>query len=915
MKTFLDELAETLVSKHASGLRNITVVLPGKRPAVFLRKKLIAELGPNHWLPHFRTLADLIEEMSPYRRAPQLDILMEFYGICKADGSDETLDQFLNWGPSALNDFNEIDHHLLDPKVVLDDLRKIKTIEHWSFNDEELSKDQETFLTFWNELYPRYQALNAHLRKQQVLYGGALARQVLEEIHTKKYPAEHVYFAGLNALTPAELRIIRHFVSSEQGTCLWDGDAFYANDPEQEAGVFLREAMAVVGPQEMPTNLSGHPKTIHLVETSSSVAQAKYAMEVLSGLKPEEIERTALVLPDEAMLSAVLDSIPENVAGANITMGIPLRSTPISGLVGTFFRLIDRKSGSLRHADLLDLIRHPYFKKDEKKLEFIKQIEKQVIRKNLVFLTAKSAERGGIQEAGLKFLSSIFDAAKTKNAIKALEAMDHIMEYLASQFSKDKLFHQSCLQFRSVLSQLHRFQQRYPVMESLQEIKQVLMKLMGQEQLDVLGEPLVGLQIMGLLETRMLDFDRVIIFNCNEGVLPKHHVSESFFPADLRMTYGLPSPGKREAIFAYYFYRLLQRSSEATLLFGEGERTAEKSGEKSRYLLQLAYRFADHEHVHIKEHVLQMEPGPTPVPEAELMRTPWVQERMRDLFKGGLSPSAINTWLECPKNFFYKYIMGLGEQDEVEEEMESSTFGSIVHKVLEDGLAVFKDRQVNENELRKFKQDLRPRLMQAIDKYYSGSLVETGENYLSAKVAEKYLDKLIDREIREARQPNPPTVKAVELDLNTAVALKNAPDGQVIFRGKADRIDETSTGYRVIDYKTGKVVPYDLKINSLEDLKNKPKALQTLLYAMMLRHHNEYLAKPIQAGIISARSISNDFMPLSVAKDEWYHEELEEELINWMDDLIQMMTDPEELIRHSESAPYCQYCVSLGAAE
>jgi ATP-dependent helicase/nuclease subunit B len=917
LKTFLDELAETLVQKHPSNLRNITVVLPGKRPAVFLRKKLIALLGPNHWLPNFRTLADIIEELSEFKRGPQLDILMEFYSVYKQNNNpEETLDKFLNWGPSALNDFNEIDHHLLKASMVLDDLRKIKTIEHWSFNDEELSTDQETFLTFWNELHPLYLAFNKHLKSRGFLYGGALAKDLLLKLPSiETLPAEHFYFAGLNALTPAEIKIIKHFTTSGMATCLWDGDAFYAKDLEQEAGVFLREALAEIGPQDMPTNLSGHPKTIHLVETSSSVAQAKYAMELLSGLKPEEIERTALVLPDEGMLSAVLDSIPENIKGANITMGIPLRSTPISGLVSTFFRLVDRKSGSLRHADLLDFIRHPYFQKDKDKLPFIKLIESKVIEFNLVFMTENSAKKAKMEEESLAFLQPIFIAAKTKNALDALAALEHTMKTISNQFSKDALFSQSCLQFQSVLIQLNRFQQRYPVMESLQEIKQVLMKLLGQEQLDVLGEPLLGLQIMGLLETRVLDFDRIIVFNCNEGVLPKHHFSESFLPSDVRMAYGLPSPGKREAIFAYYFYRLLQRTTEATLLFGEGERTAEKSGEKSRYLLQLAYRFAHHDHVHIKEKVLQMEPGNTPKEEAELLQTPWVKERLQALFESGLSPSAINTWLECPKNFFFKYIMSLGEQDDVEEEMESSTFGSIVHKVLEDGLRGFIDGPVKEKELRVFKKELRSRLMEAIEENYSRSLVQTGENYLSTKVAEKYLDKLIDREIGESQKPNPPILIDVERRMKQLVELQNAPNGQVLIRGTVDRIDLLPEGHRIIDYKTGKVTPYDLKVRSWEELGSKPKALQTLIYAMLLGYEGDLDTKAIQAGIISARSISNDFMALEIEKESWYNQEMDTRLKEWLNDLIGMMTDPKEIIRHETSAEYCQYCVSLGSGE
>jgi len=915
VSSFLQDIAQLLKTQHQS-LADVAVVLPGKRTSIFLKKHLKALEKGAHWHPEFLTMSEVLAKQTPFQAIQQLDLLVEaflsFKEVCK---SEESFDSFMSWGPVMLADFNEIDHQLADPDAVFTDLRKIKYVEAWSFNAEELSLTQEEFLYFWNQLPKVYHHLKNKLQQKGSTYGGAIARWQCEQALPLDHGFEHLYVVGLNAMTQAEAATVRQWLRLGTATVLFDGDEWYVNDPQIEAGTFIRQATQVLGKLPIANHFCSKGKHLQIVAASSAVAQCKWVMNVLQEMSEDDIENTAIVLPDESMLPAVIESIPDQVKSANVSMGIALRSTPLSGLIAAFFRMMEGSSGSVRFSDLLDLLRHPYIKSISSKTALLNTLENDIVKENLTFIDLNTPQKRNWNTELQQWLTPWLKAAKSKRPEDIIEGLYHLVESIdggKEQKEEEKpndaqlnqrVMKQVMKQFANVLRKVERFQNKHQVLESPYAFRQILMKMLNKEQLDLLGEPLSGLQIMGLLETRALDFKNVFILACNEGILPQRHFSDSFLPQDVRAQYHLPSPSDREAIFAAYFYSLIQRCERAFLLYAEGEQSMEKAGEKSRYLQQLEYHFKAHPKIKLSQTNFSIPSGKLPALPSGMWSNDWVKNRVKVLLDGGLSPSAINTWIQCKQDFFFKYIMGLNEQEDVEETMESSTFGTIVHEVMEEVLKPFINKIITAEDIDQIEVGLVNKVEEVITKNYKGNLTKQGENYLAKKVVEQYLRALLKVE----RQNIPATLQSLENKLNMSIST----DIPFNIRGTVDRIDQKDGITRVIDYKTGRVEPRELNIASIEALEDPKhsKALQVLLYLLMAKENGIISGRSVEGGIISARNISNGFMKVTVNKDD-FDESTEQELRAWLLKLRDELLSDQEIV-HNPDAEYCEYCVSL----
>ena len=911
-QTFLQEFAKELIDQQES-LKNVAVVLPSRRTGVFLKKQL-QELAPKAaWLPSFITISELLGSLSPYERIGKIDQLVHgfraYQNVIPKEKQDR-FEKYLSWAGVMINDFNEIDHHLITAKDIFKDLRKIKYTESWSFNSIELSENQEEYLLFWNSLYPIYKEWKKLMTAEGVMNGGGIAKEVAETSEELKLPYDHLYVVGLNALTAAEQKVVGIWESQSLASVYFDGDEFYTNDPDQEAGIFIRQAQEKLKVKPIGKNFVNEEKLIETIECSSSISQAKYCMTQLAVLSEEELQKTALILPDESILPAVIESIPSNVKTVNISMGFPLKNTPLQGLLSVFFRLISSNRGNLRYSDFLTLIRHPYMRTSAHLGRVFKAYEKDIAHHNIIFIDQKTAEKYNWDNELDDWLKPIAKAAKSKTATDTATALEHLFNSAKVLENSELTWHlkvrkQVLSKAVGLLKQLERFQNKYNVLNTRVEYRFIFLKLFGQEQLDMIGEPLEGLQIMGLLESRALDFERTFIFTCNEGILPKRNFLDSYMPMDVRNYYKLPSPADREAIFAYYFYRCLQRANHSTLMYSEGEKNTDKSGEKSRYLQQLQYHFASHPIVHLKSKVLQLNNKHNSNEIQALPSNKWVKSRIKEIMAAGLSPSAIDKWLICNKDFFYRYVLGLGEQSEAEETMENSTLGTIVHDVLE---LVFKDyvgKTLDLDCLEEIKNSVPEVLSNTIAKHYNTRLTRGGENFLIVQVIKQYIAAILKAEKKNL----PAKLVALEGEFK----FKVFDDPKMIIKGKADRIDEKNGILKVIDYKTGKVAATDLKVKTLEELQksDKGKARQILLYALMTSNDSKFKNTPVDAGIISAKNVSSGFIPLRIGKQAFYQLQ-EQEVIDWLKTIQENLLDTNEIV-HNPEAKYCQYCVPLGA--
>lgn len=917
--TFLEELAEQILQKHRDHLNDLVVVLPGKRASQFLS---LAIHQKNHfgWLPKMVTLSELIEQMSGARRADTFDLQFELFLVWKQHfNKHDSFGEFLQWGPTVLSDFNEIDHHLLVAADVYRNLRSFKDLENWSFGEEEhlWSTEQKRFADFWDKLYPLYTAFQDHQAKSAAWQGGALARKVAQDPITAfdRLKAKHLIVAGLNALTPAEQHIIGTLEKTGRATMIWDADRYYVHDQQLEAGHFIREIEKRGFSSKVQSNLLSRLNKVSLTGCSSSIVQMQYVHEVLDKVEPGDALKTAVILPDNSVLPALLPAIPEKFNGINVTMGKALSHTPYKSLLFHFFRLFDKGGKKVYHASFLSFLRHPYLggmptKKGENPFRSIAQ---HVATNNLVFIGRNDVlenlqKRGAVHNKTVLLFEKIFDALAERSTSSMLDALKTLLPVIAIEKERQTdqaERYQGWRLLNDLFQKISRLHERYPVMTENRELERVTMKLFAKLQVDLIGEPLSGLQIMGLLESRALDFDRVIILSANEGVLPKQQSIESTLPWEIRAAFSLPNRQDRDAIFAYYFYRLLQRSKEVHVVYNSGG-SSHKTGEKSRYVQQLEHcRMLRGAGIEITENQ-RMSAVPQEQPHIpEILPAAWSDLRLQELLNRGMSPSAINKWTTCPSDFYFRYILGLREQDDVEEEMENNTLGSLVHDVLEKGLDQLVGSPLKTEDLMQLRSRLEDLTDEALDRIYRRELTASGLNYLSRQVILRFARQLIDNEMKALETHG---IELVMLEGELRKTLVNAA-----IYGKADRIDRFDSVLRVVDYKSGKVEAKDLQLAG--DWKgqlmsgNKGKALQTMVYAWLAWHK---LEEPVKAGIISMRNHRSGFQALKIDKrDVIMDGQLAIEVEAWLHEVLKAIDMRVTTCTHHKDARYCEYCVSL----
>ncbi len=881
------------------------------------------------WLPKTQTLGAAIREHVQWLPLDGMEALALLYTLWKAlpqeDASAEerTFESFMPWGQIALRDFNEIDQHLLDAQNVFQNLCDIEGIEDWSFGDEAtLKAGQQAFLRQYLQLGPLYERFTQALVDRKQGYSGLLTRQAAEA--QRKLDYDRVFVAGMSALTPAEQQFLKIYEKADCLTWAWDGDASYVQPDAIEAGLFIREQMRSrgVSPSILPNHLANRPPQLHSVGCSSVVMECQYIREAIAQLDEAELAKTAIVLPDGSQLPLLLQSLPEGLQkDYNVTMGLAWTESPAHSFLRTVQRLVQRKRTSWSHDDIRQVLSESLLLQAHHEKDFqddAARVLNQMAEKKWAWVTLdqiQSLSSGPVRAffAGLTPLLT----SEVGAMLSAFSAwVQSIGEALDDHESGDPWTRIGWEKVAQCTGVVHRFQAKHGIMSGADEIWGLLFNSLKSERIDLLGEPEAGLQIMGLIESRALDYDRIFLMDCNEGTLPKSSPPDSFIPFDLRFLWGLPGRHQREAIYAYYTYRLLNRSQEVHLLY----RGQDEASEPSRYLLQFerSFRPDGNQPLPILKHRVHTA-LPEKRPEIQPLEwNPWAQRQLVGWAERGISPSAWNTFMACKRDFYYKYILKLHEQDEFEDEMTASTFGTIVHKVLEDGFADLKNRVLQPNDLKALKGNIEKLLHSAVADEYSLALTESGENYLHFAMAEATLHKLIDVELRELEGSITRTVTALEAELGHAWTLEDSPFSSIRLHGKADRIDLEDGQVVVTDYKTGTVKAHELVLK--EDWIEKvakgksSKALQLLIYsaiALETLGPNGGPIDSVQSGIRSGKNARVGLLSLHIDGRIQIERSDAQRLLRWLVEQLESLHGHEGGIEHAPEARYCAYCTVL----
>jgi hypothetical protein len=942
---FLEEIVDVVIDKYQGKEDETVIVFPNRRAGLFFRKYLSSRISRPIWSPKIVSIEDFIKELSGLRSADKLDLIFELFKVFSSlNKSKEEFDKFYFWGNVLLQDFDEIDKFLVDVELLFRNLVHIKNLENsldylqdeqkeiimsfWKSFGEKLSKQQKGFLGIWDNLFQTYTQFKAKLRDKNIAYDGMIYRQVAEDLEQGRLNTtdERIIFAGFNALSKSEESIISWFVRHEKGEVFWDADDYYLNDNKQEAGRFLREMK--YGNAGLRNSfkksygnafLDSEIKNVEVIGVASEVGQAQEASVILNSMENVIDENTAVILPNNTLLFPLLHAIPTKVEKLNITMGYPLSSSTIYGFLDALINLQLRGEGksAFHYRTVLSVLKHPLIA--QLKEEGVSEIAKNIQKNNVLWVPRKMLETGNT------LLSMIFN-------IPASGMPDYLIEIIKflTENSKDEVGKEFAFRFYQMLNRVNEFIRHNKLDISIAAFQKLFRQLAQGERLPFEGEPLLGLQVMGILETRNLDFENIIVLSMNEGLIPPAPKNTSFVPYSIRKVFGLPVVDHQDAMYSYIFYRLVQRAKNIFFIYNSSEGTG-KSGEVSRYVRQLEHETTIKISYKTAVNRVQMEdPNVISIVKNEEILERLMRFTSKVNYEKRFTPTALNTYLDCRLKFYFKYVLELYEQEEIAEEVDPMVFGNILHHVMEQlylPYTINGHRQITGQEIDKIRQRVDDEIRKEFIRQFGAEEKEfryEGQNVLASQIIRKMILKVLDFD----QEQTPFEILGVEADekkgyiLNSEVTV-GGENIKVGIKGIIDRIEKTETHVRIVDYKTGKDEKSFSDIRSLFDRENKSRnkaVLQTFLYGMLyLNSSDRHQDLPVQASLFNIRDLFRaDFSPLIQIKNgnsktaiydiRIYLDEFRDELRQLLEEIF----DRDIRFSQTEDTKKCSYCPYAG---
>lgn len=949
MKPFLKELAETIAGTYGRA-DELTIVFPNRRASLFFQKYYAESITSPSWSPSLLSIEEFFSRLSDLKEPDKLSLIFTLYEVYnKVMKVDEPFDRFYFWGEMLLRDFDEVDKYLVNASQLFRDLSKLKELDEtfdylteeqkeflrsfWISFEEKPVGSKEEFLRVWRKLTDVYAVFVKTLKKEGNGYEGLLHREVLAKLQATSlttlpwndYPFDKLIFAGFNALTKAEEGVLAYFVA-RGANVFWDCDAYYLNNRNQEAGQFMREYRnhTILGrtfPKEVPSNIT-QPKNIKLTGVAQRIGQAKHVGQVvgdwLKNSGPVDLEKTVIVLPDEGMLLPMMNSLPDEATKVNVTMGYPLRLTPLFNLLDLVIEMqIYQKENRFSHRQVTTLLDHPYLiSLTEKKSQ---EWRREIISGNKVYVAAK--EFGS---------NPVFD--KVFKVISASDASGYLLELvemMGSHFAQQQgLDREYAFHFHRHLSRLHEILTRTQRTIEDQSVawrgfQKLFRQVIQSQRIPFTGEPLKGLQIMGVMETRNLDFDNVYMLSLNEGMLPAPSRQGSYIPHSIRKAYALPAFEHQDAFYAYLFYRLLQRADTIHLYYNT-EPDIIGNGEMSRYLQQLIYESG----LKIDKQVLHLPLEVSEVTAVTVNKTPEVMQILDQYLEGAanteagekqkfFSPTALNDYIECRLRFYLKHLAKLYEAEEVEEEFDARMFGNLLHDVLAWQYEPFKreGKQVTVEDTDRLKKNTESLIDKAYRRHFrmdaEEAIVYEGQRLVVKEMISDFVNKVLDHD----KTYTPFHVDMLEERFIQIFPI--ASGKRICVGGTIDRVDEKDNVIRVVDYKTGRD---DTDFESIPSLfaregKRNKAAFQTFLYSYVYGLRNPEKRGDIKPGLYHRKKLfSSDFEfghTMGKSRQKEMVEDAKPYFFEFAEQLNELLTelyDVQQPFDQTANEKACMYC-------
>ncbi len=887
--SFLKQSASYIFEKHSlTQLKNVCVVLPSRR-AVFYFKQELAQLSKVPFIaPEVLAIDDFVMRMSGVNQIDAVSLLFELYEIFKKYDPEVKFNRFISWAPTLLRDFDTIDQYLVEnPKSLFEYMSEAKALARWNLEllasgKPELEKTQSTdkYFKLFENIYNVYHDLHKSLKDKGLSYRGMAYRHLAESIKlllldtdSNAIIFEKFYFVGFNALSESEEKIIETLVKTNRAETLWDADSYFmSNKFNHKAGTLLRQykGSGKFGKWNwLSDDLLNADKKMQIIGVENASLQVKVAGHIYAeavAINPKV--STAIVLCDENLLQPVMYSLGESITDFNITMGLSLRGSMLFTLIDAIFELQQNiaefktkdggkfKMPKFSHRHIFKVLNHPFIRRYElikytsetgRIKSAFRETLQEILKRNSVYLSEDEMLAFGENEPIFKILFSRWGDSSEK----ALQAFYDLIDELRSIYreSTDAIETEYLYLFLTILHRLEKilFQNKEL---NLKSFKHFLYELIKQEKIPFSGEPISNLQIMGMLETRCLDFDRVILLSVNEGILPSGKNVNSLIPFDACIEYHLPVHSDQDAVMSYHFFRLLQRAKEIDILYviPNGEGVGGGGTEKSRFILQIENELAK-ENINIKIAYPKIEFAQSVdnevVNKVEIQKTSEILKNMsRVISEKGIYPTSLSSYLRCSLQFYFDKIAGISKREEVDENFGADIFGTWIHNTLEKIDKDFGPKITKEN-IDTIISQIENRLDEAYQEKFGGYVVESGMNFLLKQVAEQLLKDFF--KTQKDTQVFP--MEVLEAEKQIVVNFEKMILGKVQnikIAGRIDRIEREGKTLKVIDYKTGKVVLKDLlksKDVSLEEAlidPDKEKLRQLWLYQyLMLKNMHE----------------------------------------------------------------------------
>ncbi|MDR2004546.1 MAG: PD-(D/E)XK nuclease family protein [Prevotella sp.] len=956
MIPFLYNVAQAYYKSYGQEISRYTFVFPNRRAGIFFQHYLSQIAGRPIFSPEILTVTDLFEKLSPYKKADRIEMLFLLYDIyIRVSSFTETFDEFLYWGEMLLNDFDDVDKYLVDAQQLFRNIHDLKEIDagfdyltesqieairrFWSnflpIGENDKKKD---FLEMWEVLFQLYTSLREQLHSRGMAYEGMIFRDVTERLANDtdyKLPFEKVIFVGLNGHSKSEETLLKYLHKRKIADFYWDYSSPLVRDPKNKASFFI-DRNKMLFPTQLtlePEELSMDLPVVEVIGIPSAVGQAKYVHSIIRSLMDEkqitsstQAMNTALVLPDENLLLPALYSIPGEIDKINVTMGYNLGNSSISGLMEHVFELqrnIRRSENytGFYYKPVLAILNHRY-------ITNVASDEAKALRTNIIQYNKTTVSSQDLQGHSLFRLifRPVFNWQDIPDYLQSiLSALNRTLSVNEQNEGKEENINarsidiecEFIVEYYKTINKMDEALKNVSPEMSVDTYFKLLRKLIVGISVPFRGEPLSGLQIMGVLETRALDFDNLIILSMNEGIFPLKKAASSFIPYNLRKGFDLPTYEHQDSIFSYHFYRMINRAKRIYLLYDtrtEGLQT----GEVSRYYNQIKHLYNDS--FDIREKLAVYKVSSTESLAISIQKTPRIMEKMNVFLQGRdkrLSASSINTYLNCPLQFYFSVVENMEEEDEIAETIEASTFGTIFHSIMEWLYEPFKGKMITADLLHNISKNNKL-LTEMIERsfaenYFKSEKVKrlTGQNYLTGEVLRKY--------IRQVLATDAKLTPFIYIDSEERVKKDYLlPSGKVVsLKGIIDRVDEVKGHTRIIDYKTGKGVLRYKKMKDLFDkeMKDRPKAvMQVFMYShLYLLDHPDKILEP---GIYYLRNLfDTKFDPDVISKSDrgdgriTDFAEYRAEFTEYFDACLEEIFDPQVPFSQTPTGEACKWCI------